>query len=310
MTTYKGHMLPIDREQKTAWAIASLRSVGVGIGPLGGSATVFDLVNRHTQRAHRLKVFSGGAGLSLPVSGSFSSSDYANFYTRRPANFEDFNGKAVQIGSVNALVYSKTHLEIRDGSAASDPILADVTMSGWGPNIPSTGSERGHTEVLYTSDGKPVDIGGVMTLPPDLDLPTLENLDVRVQITLQDDSLVIKLQGDALFDFDKSNIKPEADRALKQAGAIIRSYRVRRVDIDGHTDSVGDDGYNLELSDRRAKAVAQWLISHRYLKGGSDVQTKGWGKSKPVAPNTRPDGSDDPAGRAKNRRVELFLIKR
>jgi outer membrane protein OmpA-like peptidoglycan-associated protein len=54
--------------------------------------------------------------------------------------------------------------------------------------------------------------------------------------------------------------------------------------------------------------VARWLASRKVAKS-SAIHTKGWGKMRPVAPNTRPDGSDDPAGRQKNRRVEIWLIR-
>ena len=122
--------------------------------------------------------------------------------------------------------------------------------------------------------------------------------------------LFLKIPGDALFDFDKANIKREAEPALKQAGAIVRSSRLKSLDVFGYTDNIGSDSYNLDLSERRARTVAQWLTSHDYMKKVPDVYIKGWGKADPVAPNQRPDGSDDPAGRALNRRVEIILVLR
>ena len=85
---------------------------------------------------------------------------------------------------------------------------------------------------------------------------------------------------------------------------------MRHLDVEGHTDGKGNDRYNLRLSERRANAVAKWLASHGYLRTGLDVKTKGLGKSVPLVPNTRRDGSDDPIGRATNRRVELILVKK
>jgi outer membrane protein OmpA-like peptidoglycan-associated protein len=58
----------------------------------------------------------------------------------------------------------------------------------------------------------------------------------------------------------------------------------------------------------RARAIARWLAKHNVM-AASSIVTKAWGKSQPAAPNQRPDGSDDADGRAKNRRVEIFLVK-
>ena len=76
--------------------------------------------------------------------------------------------------------------------------------------------------------------------------------------------------------------------------------------IEGHSDGKGTDAYNQPLSEKRAQAVRDWLVKN----GGATaakVTTKGWGKSKPIVPNARPDGSDDPEGRKKNRRVEITV---
>jgi photosystem I P700 chlorophyll a apoprotein A2 len=65
-------------------------------------------------------------------------------------------------------------------------------------------------------------------------------------------------------------------------------------------------GHNQRLSERRATSVKAWLVA----RGASNqINTQGFGDTKPVAPNTEPDGSDDPDGRQKNRRVEITLKK-
>jgi outer membrane protein OmpA-like peptidoglycan-associated protein len=89
---------------------------------------------------------------------------------------------------------------------------------------------------------------------------------------------------------------------------IIGQYPKARITIDGYTDAKGADAYNLQLSEKRAASVKSWLVQ----KGGVDgkrIKTKGWGKANPVAPNTNPDGSDNPEGRQKNRRVEITVKK-
>jgi len=112
-----------------------------------------------------------------------------------------------------------------------------------------------------------------------------------------------------LFDFDKADIRPEAADTLKRVADVIREQAKGGVTIVGHTDSKGTDAYNLPLSQRRANAVRDWLVKDAGL-GSVRFQTSGEGARKPVASNTRPDGSDDPEARQKNRRVEITVKKR
>jgi outer membrane protein OmpA-like peptidoglycan-associated protein len=79
--------------------------------------------------------------------------------------------------------------------------------------------------------------------------------------------------------------------------------------IEGHTDGKGTHPYNMKLSENRAGAVKQWLVTNVGVQA-SRIKTTGWGETRPVAPNTNPDGSDNPQGRQKNRRVELTLRTR
>jgi outer membrane protein OmpA-like peptidoglycan-associated protein len=117
---------------------------------------------------------------------------------------------------------------------------------------------------------------------------------------------VIDLSADILFDFDKSTIREDAIPTLIRLARLIRQSRNGTIQLRGYTDSIGSDDYNVGLSERRADTVRQWLVS----KGGVDVnrlRAEGYGKSQPVAPNANPDGSDNPAGRQKNRRVEVIV---
>jgi len=118
----------------------------------------------------------------------------------------------------------------------------------------------------------------------------------------------IDLAADVLFDFDKAELRREASDALKKVADVIREKARGAVRIDGYTDSKGSDSYNQGLSQRRAEAVRKWLVEKEGLKAVS-FQTAGHGAKNPVAPNTKPDGSDDPEGRQKNRRVEIVVRK-
>jgi outer membrane protein OmpA-like peptidoglycan-associated protein len=80
------------------------------------------------------------------------------------------------------------------------------------------------------------------------------------------------------------------------------------VRIEGYMDAKGSDSYNQKLSERRALSVKAWFVNKEHLR---DVQyaTQGFGAKNPVVPNNKPDGSDDPESRQKNRRVEIIFRK-
>ncbi len=123
---------------------------------------------------------------------------------------------------------------------------------------------------------------------------------------IEGNKLFIQLSADVLFDFDKATIKPAAADALKKVALIIKKKAQGPVTIVGHTDSKGTETYNQELSLRRAEATKAWLLD----KGGARAtyQVEGKGESQPVADNAKPDGSDNPEGRAKNRRVDIIIL--
>jgi outer membrane protein OmpA-like peptidoglycan-associated protein len=130
--------------------------------------------------------------------------------------------------------------------------------------------------------------------------------DLQVKETEQE--IRIELAADVLFDFDKADLRPAAQKTLHQAAGIVSDKAKGAVRIEGHTDSKGDDSYNQKLSERRANSVKTWFVDKEGL-GNVQFTTKGFGEKKPVASNAKPDGSDDPDGRQKNRRVEIILKK-
>ena len=106
------------------------------------------------------------------------------------------------------------------------------------------------------------------------------------------------------FDFDKATLRSDAVSILSEASEILKRYPELRVEVAGHTDSKGSDAYNQKLSERRAQAVYDYLTSNG-VEASRLQGPIGYGESRPIAPNTNEDGSDNPEGRAKNRRTEL-----
>jgi len=109
------------------------------------------------------------------------------------------------------------------------------------------------------------------------------------------------------FEFDKWDLTPESLPILEQAVRVLNAQPEFLVAVDGHTDAKGSDAYNIRLSYRRAQTVYNYLID----AGINDNRLvfRGYGESVPVAPNENDDGSDNPAGRAENRRVELNVLQ-
>ena len=103
------------------------------------------------------------------------------------------------------------------------------------------------------------------------------------------------------FDFDKSFIRQDDVTNLEQDAATLKEWGDVKVEVAGHTDSIGTDNYNMGLSLRRANAVRDYLISKGIA--AENLTAKGYGESQPVADN------QTAAGRFKNRRVELVPLK-
>jgi outer membrane protein OmpA-like peptidoglycan-associated protein len=114
--------------------------------------------------------------------------------------------------------------------------------------------------------------------------------------------------ADTLFEFDQATLTSDAEETLKAlAPLLLEAVRAgaHPATVEGHTDAKGSDDYNQTLSEKRAQTVRDWLAAVGALPIDTPIQ--GWGERRPIAPNLKPDGSDDPAGRQKNRRVEVTL---
>jgi outer membrane protein OmpA-like peptidoglycan-associated protein len=299
--------LPIDDTLGTHWAVAIAQNIGAVVY----RHLVLDLVNKHTGRAHRLVMEGLGAGVQptwvkkiIPFSGSALITGYKDVTTLKAVNFDSFDGKGTHFRSESVLAYSSNHVVIYDGPAFVSPVLLKADYNGWGISVPGMGFFNGVIFVHY-GDGEPVGTVALDAVNPDI--REVEELTTKFQISQRDECLVMRVPGDVLFDFDKAELKPAGQIALAETVVVLKSFPLRLLYVNGYTDSVGAASYNMDLSLRRAKAVADWYVSHGYLPQ-SKVDTWAHGAADPVAPN-RIGGRDNPAGRAENRRVELWLVK-
>ncbi len=111
----------------------------------------------------------------------------------------------------------------------------------------------------------------------------------------------LKIGDKILFDFNKYNLKKSAEEILGQLIKELKNIKIKEIIIEGHTDSIGSEVYNLKLSKKRAEAVANFLIQNRFPE--NKIKIIGYGEKKPIASNKTE------IGRAKNRRVEIKIIK-
>jgi outer membrane protein OmpA-like peptidoglycan-associated protein len=111
--------------------------------------------------------------------------------------------------------------------------------------------------------------------------------------------LLMTLPDNVLFEYNKAELKPGAMRNLYPLVTFLRDYPDRTLLIEGHTDSLGSDAYNLELSRSRALAVENFLVLNGISR--DRIVTRGYGKDYPVASNTTE------AGRQQNRRVDVIV---
>lgn len=121
-----------------------------------------------------------------------------------------------------------------------------------------------------------------------------------VSVTRNGDEIILNMPSNITFDTDRSEIKPEFFATLNSVSLVLKEFNQTLVDVTGHTDSTGSAAHNQQLSERRAGAVAEYLIAQ-----GNDAQrfqAIGVGASQPIAPNTTAEG------RALNRRVEIRIV--
>lgn len=150
-----------------------------------------------------------------------------------------------------------------------------------------------------TVNGQEVAMDPLPPVPPAGKFPLL----TKFRIPPAPCGYVITLEDRILFDFDKSDLRPDAAQTVDALAKAFTTVSPPRLEIRGHTDSKGSDDYNLDLSERRARTVALALGARDV---SSPMEAQGFGETQPVAANEI-DGTDNPAGRQLNRRVEIYV---
>ena len=133
---------------------------------------------------------------------------------------------------------------------------------------------------------------------------TLFNAEICLQAFKVGKPIVIK---NVLYDFNKATLRPESMAILNGLVKIMNDNPKIKVELSAHTDSVGGDIYNIKLSQQRAQSCVDYIVS----KGIPEARifARGYGKQHPVAPNSLPNGKDNPEGRQLNRRTEFTVLK-
>ncbi len=121
-----------------------------------------------------------------------------------------------------------------------------------------------------------------------------------VSVTRMGDNITLNMPGNVTFDTDSAALRPQFFGVLNSVGKVLTEYDKTVVEVAGHTDSTGSDSHNMQLSQRRANTVGEYL----YTQGIMDqrIISVGMGEHYPVADNSTPEG------RQLNRRVEITLV--
>ncbi|PZU13042.1 MAG: hypothetical protein DI606_06895 [Sphingobium sp.] len=120
-----------------------------------------------------------------------------------------------------------------------------------------------------------------------------------VDVIRDGDNLLLRMPSGITFAFNRSDVQPQFQPTLNDVASVLSQYPKTYIDVYGHTDSDGSDAYNQTLSERRAQAVADYLV--RQGVQSARIATRGFGETQPIASNATEEG------KAANRRVEIKI---
>ncbi|QTE29046.1 OmpA family protein [Pengzhenrongella sicca] len=189
---------------------------------------------------------------------------------------------------------------------------SDADTRIWFDDSGAGGYEDADMRLSFTAagsmfgDGEPAAVAAVQAvladrLPLFPPVPSLKPIEPTGTVC----GTVIRLDANVLFEFDRAEVQPDGQAYLQRVATLLAAVGSPRAQINGYTDQVGDEEYNVDLSTRRADAVRDLLVG--FGLSPDSLSTAGLGETRPLRPETHPDGTDDPAARQLNRRVEIVL---
>ena len=201
--------------------------------------------------------------------------------------YKDENDDVTITIAENSSTYTKGNITVKnndDGSGTYNDKDKDLLIENDGKGKAIITLKGKSTEVEAKPLEKPEKFPKLKMVPP---VPSIEA-----------NSLLITLDSGILFDVDKYDLRPEAERALASLAVVLKEADVKAFQIDGHTDSDASDEHNQVLSENRANAVKNFLAAQGLT---AEITINGYGESRPIATN------DTPEGKQKNRRVEIII---
>jgi peptidoglycan-associated lipoprotein len=152
----------------------------------------------------------------------------------------------------------------------------------------------------YTTKGKSIDPSTLKELLTTITLDTILVLD-KIEI-----NKIFQVEN-IYYNFNKWDIRDDAAKELDKLVQLLIDNPEIKIELGSHTDSIDDNSYNLQLSQRRAESAVRYIVQHGIAP--DRIVAKGYGEERPIARNTNPDGSDNPVGRQKNRRTEFKILE-
>ncbi len=253
----------------------------------------FDFINPNGKVSH-MQIWSQGNTATLDNHGDFTDRKREVLKVSGQSNIIRLGGY-YEITITGAVQF--------DGKAGSTANVkakeSEALVHNVGPLVQSSGPLVKNSGPLVTSSGGPLVKSSGPLVYPGKPLIVHETAH-EVKITLA---------ADVLFDFGKSHIRPDAEKTLREAATKMKfSHAKGPIRVDGFTDAKGSAQLNERLSEARAAAVEDWMIRNAGFSA-REMAPKGYGAARPVAANTKPDGSDNPEGRQLNRRVEIVVTR-
>lgn len=181
----------------------------------------------------------------------------------------------------------------KTGKGAAIGAAAGAVLGG------ASGGDRGKRAAIGAAAGAAIGAGVGKYMQNQEDKLRQQTAGTGVEVSRQGNDVVLNMPSHVTFATDSAQVSPAFQGTLDQVASTISEYADTRVQIAGHTDSTGSEAYNQQLSERRAQAVANYLMG-RGVAGGR-ISTIGYGETQPVASN------DTVEGRQQNRRVEIVL---